>query len=137
MRVLFDSSAFAKRFVFEIGSDEVLTWCDRATELTLASIALPEIVSAFCRLGREGKVDHAQYRQLKMSLLADVEDIAICEVNPEVVQHAIAALETNALRAMDAIHIGCAVAWRAEAFISADRRQCDAAKAVALRVVLV
>jgi uncharacterized protein len=137
MRVLFDSSAFAKRFVFDAGSDEVLTWCDQATELALASIALPEIVSAFCRLRREGKIAPAQYRRLKSSLLADLEDIAICELTAQVMQHAVVALETNVLRAMDAIHIGCALAWRAEAFISADRRQCDAAKAAGLRVVRV
>lgn len=57
MRVFFDSSAFAKRYVREEGSELVLYWCDQATELCLYGIALPEIISAFCRL-QTGKTNH-------------------------------------------------------------------------------
>ena len=64
MRVFFDSSAFAKRYISEPGTDKVLAWCDQATEIGLSAIALPEIISAFCRLRREGKVDDTQYRQM-------------------------------------------------------------------------
>lgn len=45
MRIFFDSSAFAKRYVSEEGSDTVLLWFDQATELCLSGIALPEIIS--------------------------------------------------------------------------------------------
>jgi predicted nucleic acid-binding protein len=41
MRIFFDCSAFAKRYVQEEGSEEVMLWCDKATELALAIIALP------------------------------------------------------------------------------------------------
>lgn len=53
MRIFFDSSAFAKRYIREEGTDIVLLWCDQATELCLSGIAISEIVSAFCRLQRE------------------------------------------------------------------------------------
>jgi predicted nucleic acid-binding protein len=135
MRVFFDSSAFAKRYVREDGSDEVLLWCDRATELGLAVIAVPEIVSAFCRLQREGRVTGDQYRRLKSMLFEDVEDIALCDLLPEVIQQAVWNLEAQALRGMDAIHVGCALVWRADLFVSADRRQCTAARAAGLRVI--
>ncbi len=134
MRVFFDSSAFVKRYVSEAGTEAVLAWCDRASEIGLSGIALPEIISAFCRLCREDKVDDIQYRQLKSLLLADIEDAAICDFTPEVLAHSIASLETNALRGMDAIHIGSAVALKADVFISADQRQRDAAIRAGLRV---
>lgn len=134
MRVFFDSSAFVKRYVSEAGTEVVLAWCDRAREIGLSGIALPEIVSAFCRLRRENKIDDTQYRQLKSLLLADIEDAAICDLTPEVLAQSIASLETNVLRGMDAIHIGSAVVLKADVFISADRRQCDAAKRAGLRV---
>ena len=54
MRVFFDSSAFARRYLGEAGSDAVVEWCDKATEIVLSGVALPEIISAFCRLRREG-----------------------------------------------------------------------------------
>ena len=53
MRVFFDPSALAKRYVDEAGAAEVLDWCDRAGELALAVTAVPELISAFSRLRRE------------------------------------------------------------------------------------
>src|ERR1035437_10344273 len=113
MRVFFDSSAFAKRYVREEGSELVLSWCDQATELCLSGIALPEIISAFCRLQREKQITPLQYRHLKAMLMADVVDAAICDLTPEVIRHSIIALENNTLRGMDALHIGSALALSA------------------------
>jgi len=137
MRIFFDSSAFAKRYVSEEGTDAVVQWCDRAAEIALSGIALPELISAFCRLRRESKISEAQYQQLKDSLLADIEDAAICDLTPIVLAHSIASLERNTLRGMDAIHIGSAVAMQADLFVSADARQCAAAAAAGLEVAAV
>ena len=128
MRVFLDSSAFVKRYVREEGSELVLSWCDQATELCLSGIALPEIISAFCRLQREKQITSLQYRHLKAMLMTDVIDVAICDLTPEVIRHSIIALENNTLRGMDAIHIGSARALNADVFISSDARQCIAAE---------
>ena len=137
MRVFFDSSAFVKRYVREAGTDAVLAWCDQATELCLSGIALPEIVSAFCRLQREERISPLQYRQLKGQLLADIADAAIGDLTPEVIRQAIIGLEKNVLRGMDAIHLGSALALQADVFVSADARQCAAAEKAGLRVIQV
>lgn len=137
MRVFFDSSAFVKRYVREEGTDVVLSWCDVATELCLSGIALPEIVSAFCRLLREDLVSPVQYRHLKTMLMADISDAAICDLTPEVIRQSIISLEKNVLRGMDTIHLGSALALNVELFVSADARQCDAATQAGLRVVQV
>lgn len=137
MRVFFDSSAFAKRYVREEGSELVLSWCDQATELCLSGIALPEIISAFCRLQREKQITPLQYRHLKTMLMADIVDAAICDLAPEVIRHSIIALENNMLRGMDAIHIGSALALSADVFVSSDARQCVSAERAGLRIVQV
>ena len=134
MRVYFDSSALAKRYVEEAGTAQVLEWCERATELALSVIAVPELISAFCRLKREGKLTGAQYRQLKNDLMSDLTDALVCDTTPEVVQQAVAVLEASPLRGMDALHIGAALACRADLFVSADAKQCAAAKALGLKV---
>ena len=134
MRVFFETSAFAKRYISEPGTGSVLEWCDRATEIGLSGIALPEIISAFCRLHREARITDTQYRQLKSLLLADIEDAALCDLTPAVLAQAISSLETNVLRGMDAIHIGNALVLQADVFISADTRQLDAASRAGLRV---
>ena len=98
MRVYFDSSALAKRYVDEAGSAEVLRWCDAASVLALSVIAVPELISAFSRLLREGRIDAQQYRTVKADLLADIEDALVCDISPDVVGHAVRALEAHPLR---------------------------------------
>lgn len=111
MRVFFDSSAFVKRYIQEAGTEEIVAWCDRATEIVLAGIALPEIISAFCRLRRESRIDNTQYRQLKTLLLADIEDAAICDLTPLVIARTIAALKPCPcaawMRSTSAAHSSC------------------------------
>ena len=135
MRVFFDSSAFAKRYINEAGTEQVLGWCERADELVLSVIALPEMVSAYCRLQREGRLTPAQYLQIKQDLMADLADAMLCDTTPELLQRAVQALETSPLRSMDAIHIGAAQVCEADVFVSADTRQCAAARAMGLQVV--
>jgi predicted nucleic acid-binding protein len=137
MRIFFDTSAFVKRYVNEAGTEQVLAWCDRATEVGLSGIVLPEIISSFCRLRRENKMTEREYLQLKAFLLADIEDIAICDLTPLVLAQSIACLESNTLRGMDAIHIGSAIVLKADLFISADKKQLKAAMNAGLQVIAV
>jgi len=135
MRVFFDSSAFVKRYIAEEGTETVLKWCNQATELCLSGIALPEIISAFCRLQRENRITPLQYRHMKTMLMTDILDASIGDLTPEVIRQTVAALETNILRGMDAIHLGSALTFKADVFVSADDRQCAAAANAGLRVV--
>lgn len=134
MRVFFDTSALVKRYVEEAGSADVLHWCDQASTLVLSVIAVPELISAFCRLQREGRITEPQYQRLKTELLADIADALICETSPTVVGHAVRALEAHALRGMDAIHIGAALQAGAQLFVTADNRQAQAAQGMGLQV---
>ncbi len=135
MRVYFDSSAFAKRYIDETGTTDVLAWCAQASELALSVIAIPELISVFCRLRREDRLTGAQYQMIKRALMLDIADALICDTTPQVIQHAVQALENHRLRGMDAIHLGAALACAAQVFISADARQCRAAEAFGLQVV--
>ena len=67
--------------------------------------------------------------------MSDIVDVLILDTTAQAVKNAIDALETCPLRAMDAIHVGAALACAADTFVSADSRQCDAARRVGLRVV--
>jgi len=135
MRVFFDSSAFAKRYLLEVDSGFTLEWCDQATELALSVIAIPELIAAFCRLRREDTLSAQQYRQIKEEMLADIVDAMIIDTTPQVLHHATIALEEHTLRGMDAIHIGAAIVCGADVFITADIRQREAARAMGIAVV--
>jgi predicted nucleic acid-binding protein len=137
MRIFFDSSSLAKRYIRETGSDKVEEIFSGASEVAVSLIALPEIVSALCRLRRENAISAAQYGLAKKSLFADIEDISICNVTVPVVGKAIDLLEKHPLRTLDALHLACAIDWQADLFVTSDRRQVSAAQKSGLRVVQV
>jgi uncharacterized protein len=133
VKTFFDSSAFAKRYVEEPGSDEVEAACLATTDLGLCVICVPEILSAFNRRLRERGLRQSDYKLMKERLLEDVTDATIVDLTPAVIKEAVVMLETSILRAADALHIAAAVAWDAEWFLSADRRQLAAARKAGLR----
>jgi hypothetical protein len=133
MKMFFDSSAFAKRYIEETGSDLVEQLCGKATELALSVICVPEIISALNRHLREGALSRNQYQEAKIRLSAEVADVTIVNLVPAVIGDATRILETNPVRAMDALHIACALQWRAVLFVSSDDRQLSAAKNVKLQ----
>ena len=133
MKACLDSSAFAKRFVNEEGSEVVEAICAQADSLGLSVICVPEIVSALNRRVRERMLTPPQYREAMQRLLDDVRDADIIQLTPAVLGTAIRVLEASPVRAMDALHIACALEWGADVFASADTRQLTAAKRAGLK----
>jgi len=96
MKSYLDSSAFAKRFVDEPGSDKVEMACAQASELGLSVLCVPEIVSALNRRRREHSLTKNQYAKAKRRLLDDVRDADIIGLTMPVVGSSIHVLEAKA-----------------------------------------
>jgi predicted nucleic acid-binding protein len=79
-------------------------------------------------------VEGSQYLEAKRALLSDIADASVVAITDEVVARAVELLERWPLRSSDSLHIACAIGWSAQLFVSADGRQCAAAKAYGLRV---
>lgn len=137
MRTFFDSSAFAKRYIEEAGSQAVESLCMGATDLALSILCIPEIISALNRRLREGDLLEQDYREAKRRLSEDVEDAGIVNLTPSVVSTCTTILEASPVRALDALHIACALGWKAELFVSADQRQIAAAQQAGLQTEVV
>jgi predicted nucleic acid-binding protein len=137
MKVFFDSSAFAKRYIVESGSDKVEKICSESAALGVSSICLPEIVSALCRLRRQAVITEDQYEIAKQALLRDLEDVLVCNITPSVIKQSIHILETSEVRTLDALHLGCALEFEAQAFVSSDIQQLSAAKRAGLKILKV
>jgi uncharacterized protein len=135
MRVFFDTSAFVKRYIEEPGTDKVIEICGQAEHLVLCVICLPEMISTLNRLVREGKLLTDDYQRTRDLILREIEDAEICYVTPDVVTRTIKCLESNPLRAMDALHLGCALIVEPDLFVSSDQRQIEAAKGEGLKVM--
>jgi predicted nucleic acid-binding protein len=84
---------------------------------------------------REKKLSQADYLKLKGNAMADMADIDVCQLTPEVLASVVSLLELHPLRAMNALHVACALACKADVFVSADHRQLSAARKAGLKIV--
>jgi uncharacterized protein len=134
MRIFLDSSALAKRYVVESGTEKVLALCRNADEILISVLAVPELISAFSRLRREERLSTEQYSFLKQELAADIAQATVIDLASSVIEIALRCLEEHPLRALDALHIGAAISSSVDLFVSADYRQCSSAKALNLNV---
>jgi predicted nucleic acid-binding protein len=133
MKLAIDSSSFAKRYVQEDGSDQLDRLLEKASELAFCVILVPEIVSGLNRRLREQVLTVADYRAVKNQLLHDVRDATVLQLTPSVISRSVKLLESNVLRALDALHVACAFEWQADLFVTSDRRQFTAAKNTGLQ----
>jgi hypothetical protein len=134
LNVFLDSSALAKRYVDEPGSDRLEEILARASSLGVSVISVPEVVSALCRRLRETKLSQQQYSKAKRALLEDLTETSVVNITEQVIARAVVLLERWPLRSSDSLHIACAADWSADLFVSADERQCAAARAYGLSV---
>ena len=133
MNTFFDASTFAKRYVEENGSQLVDDICQEASELSLSVLCVPEIISALNRRIREKRLSREDYIAVKQSLSDDVRDAVIINLTPEVIASPTSLLVASPLRAMDALHIACALESGADLFVSSDKRQITAARKAGLQ----
>jgi uncharacterized protein len=133
VKTFFDSSSFAKRYIEEHGIQIVDDLCQDASDLSISVICIPEILSALNRRVRERSLSQKDYHLIKSALSDDVRDILIINLTEEVISTSTKLLEAYALRAMDALHIACALEWGAGLFVSSDRKQIHAAGQTGLK----
>jgi uncharacterized protein len=136
MRLLFDSSAIAKRYKKEPGHDQVQGLLMDADAVVLAAHCKVEIASSLSRELHDSSIDPAQFSHALEEIAQDFVDFDVRPVSVEIEALAIAAMERTRLRAMDALHIATAQAAGVDLFVTADRRQAAAAQAAGLKTQL-
>ena len=72
---------------------------------------------------------------MKGDAMADLADVDICQLTPDVLASGVSLLESHPLRAMDALNVACAPAVAPDMFVSADHRQHSAARKAGLKIV--
>ncbi len=134
-RILFDSSALYKRYNLERGREQVLSFFERASAVVVAAHCLTEIASAFHRQRHDGLLLDEDYDVMMERVQREFSEFEIMVLDKRVEAFAIAAMRRARLRAMDALHVGTAMASGIGLFVTADRRQADAGMAIGLATV--
>jgi predicted nucleic acid-binding protein len=106
--VFADSSALAKRYLDEPGSDEVRAIPGR---LAISALALVEVASAIWRKSREGTIEPYEASVLHADLDADrAHRYAIVAPTSRVLADAASLVARHPLRTLDAIQLSSALA---------------------------
>ena len=137
MRIFLDSSALVKRHIQEEGTSEVIELCRDAAEIAVSVICITEVLSACNRLVREKLITKKQYSLIKNEFLLDIDAATIIDLTSEVIVHSITCLESGTIRSMDALHIGTALVYECDVFVTGDSKQKDIAKKMGLKIIFV
>ena len=89
MRLVVDSSSYAKRYIQEVGSDRLEDLFQDTSELGLSIILLPEIISGLNRRLREKSLNIKNYKDAKGQLMEDIHDAVLLQITPAVISRSI------------------------------------------------
>ncbi|MGB6132567.1 MAG: type II toxin-antitoxin system VapC family toxin [Acidobacteriaceae bacterium] len=132
-----ESSAFAKLFILEQGSDPLILLLDSVDDShkLVSTLASLEIRSAIRRRERAGEIRRPLASQALAALEAEGTRIVEQPLSQAVVDAAKLVLDSHALRALDALHLGACIIIRNTlqvpdiCFVSADDALLQAAEA--------
>lgn len=132
-----DSTAFAKLFVQEAGTDAIIQLMESTEDnRKLLSAGTPlEVYAALKRRERAGGISHADSEAARNILRVEAARMVQQPLNPAVLEAGRQLLDRHELRSADALQLGAAVVAREMfqgmeiVFISSDPRLLDAAKA--------
>lgn len=135
----FDASALVQRYMRERATARVRKLLARGS-VVVSRWSEVEVISAFCRLAREGKWDVDERDRASAAFTRDLAEWHVVELPAEVVSRARILLNRHPLRAGDAIQLASAqyfqqmLARPLELFLAFDDRLIDAARAEGLKV---
>ncbi len=135
MRIFIDTSALAKHFFQEEGTEEVQRVFSQATGVYVSVLSLPETFSTLARKKREKKITTDQYFEIKQAIIKDFRDFNICELSPLIISKTIFLLEKYVIRTLDAMQVASALEIHPEIFVSSDNRQLKAAQGMNLKIL--
>ncbi len=135
----FDTSLLVKRYVPEVGSNELETYlCSKQPHLMVSELSRLEFTSTLQRKMREGVLTQAlvdaMQRQADEDLLSGV--IEMTALDSQIISKGLTLMRTlkQAVATLDAIHLATALARKADMFLTNDKQLARAALETGLQV---
>ena len=105
-----DSSALAKRYVAEPGSEDVVTLMAEAAAVATSLVTRAEVAAALASAVRSGRVDEEDARRAHRKFLGEWPDFGRVPVTDELIERADVSAWDHGLRGYDAVHLAAALA---------------------------
>lgn len=135
--IFLDTSALAKHFVKEAGTNEVRNYINQANEVIISILTITEFCSVLVRRKSEKLLSSKEYQLLKQGFIDSVSNLSIVSLEEDIIAQAISVMELTNLRTLDAIQVASAIFVKPNLFLTADDRQARAAAKIGLAVIFV
>lgn len=109
MNFYLDTSAFAKLYILEGGSDDVLGWVVEARAIWTSVVTFPEARSAFGRRLRERTLSALDHHEILRQLDHDWSHLTTIHVDPVLARAAGVLCTHHGLRGFDSIQLASAL----------------------------
>lgn len=134
MKVLYaDTSALAKLYVAEAGTESMRLRAVGAEVVASSVLAWPETLAMLARRRREGLLSAAEHELIRDRFVGDFGDLTVVDLGGRVLELAERVLADHPLRSADAVHLASALllteAGLAVDFACSDRALLAAARA--------
>lgn len=138
-RVYLDTSALAKWYLNEAGSEAFVTWLQGVDLALVSSLTYTEMRSLLARRRRMGEIDAALEALLFAAFLDDIAAgslslIPVADARYQEAAHLIARYPQHPLRTLDALHLAVARHVGVDVLASADTVMIDTAESMGLAV---
>jgi predicted nucleic acid-binding protein len=138
-----DSSAWAKRYFQETGSEAMDALFEQLPVMACSPLGLIEVGSTLARKRNAGEVTREEFEPMRASLLKDWQRFLRIDITPSVVLRAFDATGAYGLRGADSLHLASALALKEQiepdsrefALVTSDRELKAAALKAGLAVV--
>jgi predicted nucleic acid-binding protein len=129
--IFLDTSALMKRYVDEPGTDAVLQAMNDDRDWAASSLARVETQVSLCHRGTQGAIDGPAVRRLAN----DWDRFNAVPIDAECLARARDIGCVQRVRTVDAIHLASALLLPTVTFVSFDRQQMEASRALGLEVL--
>ena len=109
IREYYDTSAFAKLFIQDAGSEEVLKRYREATEPTVSRLALVEVRSAVQKAMMIGLLTFEDAQTVHAATDATIAELSIIALSNRTFTRAERIVKVYSLRTLDALQLACAM----------------------------
>ena len=130
MKIFFDTSALAKRYVEEPGSDQIeYLFLSLATKVFVCTLAFPEFATALGRKVRDNEIPKKAATHAVEEFEKDWEGLYIkIPVSDNLAESAASLAIQYPLKGADAVHLASAVSTSPDLFVVADHQLIAAAE---------
>lgn len=138
--IYFDTSALAKKYVNEIGTEEIRGIIDSGSTIVTSKLTYAEMLSAFARRTRAGDISESEFDQLANDFESDWQSFHAIDFQDELFALVKQVIRAYALRGADSIHLASAL-WIRDSFkenitfVASDDSLIKAAHAEGLQVI--